>query len=552
VKRQNGKAAVAELDAERALLGAIVMGAPLAGIRPFLRPNDFWVGVHGIVYAQALQLEAAGVPIDNVALASALERVPADAGEGSMLERVGGRAQLQVWVAECPTPRNALYYAEQISRAAAERAGRPAPSHTAPAPIVQRAGLGYRASLPIGVVLAVDRLRESHGDLTGELSVSWTTTTLGNGDGHIYRGRFNLGSLTARSSTARFLGERTQGAQVPWSEVLEHFCVAVMDLHRTGVKTVMVGQLPARQVMPSLFDGGFLLEGTEAELYGPGGAGKTTFAAALIVSMETGQEIIPGLRPVLTGPCFIADYEGDQGVWNDLIAKVAAGAGVAAPAVRYHRCVRPLPELVEELAPEVQDAGIALIVLDSVERASGASHGGETFNDRVGRLQAAVDAIRGAAGTTSLLIDHVAGEDLRSAGAVAKPIGGVMKSNWARETYYMRREHEPTNDRAELVVVDTKRNYRAKLHDLKLAIVYEPGKIRFERIDQVSAPDLAPLVTTGADRIAQLLSAGAMTAPAIAVSLGMTQEAVRAHLSRHRGKRFIKLQDGTWGLASHG
>src|SRR6266705_1244978 len=151
----------------------------------------------------------------------------------------------------------------------------------------------------------------------------------------------------------------------------------------------MVGQRPARQAVPSLFGGGFLLEGTEAVLYGPGGAGKTTFAAALVVSCETGAEVIPGLRPILTGPCFIFDYEGDERVWNDMINKVSAGAGVDPPAVRYRQCVRPLPELVEELAPEVQDASIGLTVLDSVERASGASHSGETFNDRVGRLHAA-------------------------------------------------------------------------------------------------------------------------------------------------------------------
>jgi hypothetical protein len=41
-------------------------------------------------------------------------------------------------------------------------------------------------------------------------------------------------------------------------------------------------------------------------------------------------------------------------------------------------------------------------------------------------------------------------------------------------------------------------------------------------------------------------------APVIATQLGLTQETVRALLSRHRGKRFIKLQDGSWGLVHHG
>ena len=122
--------------------------------------------------------------------------------------------------------------------------------------------------------------------------------------------------------------------------------------------------------------------------------------------------------------------------------------------------------------------------------------------------------------------------------------------NWARETFFLKREREPSENRAEFVVVDKKRNYRSKLPDLKLAIVYEPAKIRFERVDHVSAPDLAPLVTTNADRIASFLLAGSGSFKTIAEQLGIGQETVRVTLHRHRGKRFIKLQDGTWGLAA--
>src|SRR5438105_5533267 len=113
--RVNGGGPAAEVDAERALLGAILLGAPLAEIRSFLRPDDFWDEARGRVYAEALRLDATGTPIDNMTLGAALKKLPAaPVGEGTMLDRIGGSAELLVFVKECPTHRNASHYAELI------------------------------------------------------------------------------------------------------------------------------------------------------------------------------------------------------------------------------------------------------------------------------------------------------------------------------------------------------------------------------------------------------------------------------------------------------
>jgi hypothetical protein len=532
-----------ELDAERALIGAVVLGASLVEIRPMLKVDDFAQAVLGSAYGAALKLEAAGIAVDGVTLASALEALPAPAGEGTMLDRINGRAGLGILSKDCPTTRNAGHYARLIAEAAAARAGRVV-IKPSPAVIVERVGLGYRAAFPAGVDLKVDRLHESRGELSGELAVRWTRPTLATQDGHIYRGRFNLSGLTARGSAARFLNDRTRGAEIPWAELLERFCIGVLDAHRAGEAFQTVGQREPRPAPGRLLDP-ILPADAATLLYGPGGSGKSTLAAAIALSVQTGREIVPGWKP-LSSPVLVLDWEASADEWNDRLAALSAGNCIDPPAIHYRRMEGSLAERVEELASFVTEYLIGLIIVDSVGMASGSSRDGSDANESALRLFAALRAI----GATSLLVDHVAGAELDKSAAIGKAYGSVYKMNLARAAYELRRESEGSQERTELVLRQAKINDQGKLPAIALAVVYEPGRIRFETT-RATAPELIPMASTGADRIASLLATGSMFAPAIADHLGLTQETVRALLSRYRTKRFIKLQDGSWGLVRH-
>jgi len=545
--RANGSTAAISVrgdhDFEHAFVGALVLGgvAELDVIRQILRPEHFSQPSLASAYGEALQLTDSGKPVDGTTLAAALEKVPAPAGSGTMLDLLGGRGALHALTMECPTSRNARAYADAIVEAAARRAGKPSWTIGVLAPAIERVGLGFRASFALGIDVKVDRLRESRGELSGELSVRWTRPALPTQDGHIYRGRFNLSSLTARASAARFLSDKTRGAGVPWSDLLERFCVAVLDSHRAGDAFQLVGQRdprpePARLLHPILpMDAATLL-------YAKAGTGKSTLAAAIALSVQTGCEVIPGWRP-LSAPVLVLDWEASADEWNDRIAALSAGIDILAPAIHYRRMEGSLVERVEEIAAFVTDHGVGLVVVDSVGMASGTSRDGSDANESALRLFSALRAI----GTTSLLVDHIAGAELDRSGAINKAYGSIYKVNLSRAAYELRRESEGTQERTELVLRQAKVNDQGKLPPITLAIAYEPGRIRFETT-RATAPDLIPLATTSAERIATLLATGAMAAPAIAEHLGLSQETVRALLSRHRGKRFIKLQDGTWGI----
>src|SRR5207253_7498450 len=78
---------------------------------------------------------------------------------------------------------------------------------------LERVGLGFRADFPKGVQVNLERVRESRGDIQGELLVDQRDDA--GLDGHLFAGRFNVSSLSARASTAKYLASRMPGGNWP-------------------------------------------------------------------------------------------------------------------------------------------------------------------------------------------------------------------------------------------------------------------------------------------------------------------------------------------------
>src|SRR5579859_1319466 len=104
-----------DLDAEMSVLGSILLDPlSVAKVLQFLHPEDFYRENNGQIYRAALELFAAGEPIDNVTLASQLQ------GMG-LLERVGGRATLASMQGSVPTAANIEYYGRIVKEKAYKR-----------------------------------------------------------------------------------------------------------------------------------------------------------------------------------------------------------------------------------------------------------------------------------------------------------------------------------------------------------------------------------------------------------------------------------------------
>lgn len=363
---------------------------------------------------------------------------------------------------------------------------------------------------------------------------------------HLLRQRFNLSSGTTRSATAKLLKEASRADAIDWRECLEMTCLAVLDLHRQGEPFDIVGHRPLTTTVERRLIDPYIPLNRASLFWAPGGAGKSTLARAIVVSVELFAEVIPGWHPRSETRCLVLDWEGDAAEWNDGLSRIAAGIGAEMRSVMYRRCRHPLDEQVEKLAEVIDRNNIGLLVVDSAEKAVGAGGGGETYEGRAQRLYDALDRLA----VTAIVIDHVAGDDVRNGDSrvIRKAIGSTMKVNWARAAYDLKREVSPLPGRVELVMHSAKINDGPRLPPYEFAIVYDGdnGPIRFER-SATEAPELLRSLSQP-EQMARALAAGAKSTRDVAAALDVPESSVRTILTRDRGRRFVRLPDNSIGL----
>jgi hypothetical protein len=405
---------------------------------------------------------------------------------------------------------------------------------------VRSVGLGYRANHHgAGVLLVLDRLRETRAELSGELTVTWRTP---GGARDQVRGRINLSSFAGRANIARLLALRARGVALDWAHALDQFAVAVLDLERRGEPFELVGRQPVEETVGYRLEPVLTMDDPTI-LFGAAGSRKTTVANAVGVSVATGKEVIPGWLPT-RAPVLVLDWEAKRSTWNDRTARIAAGAALEAPDLHYRRCRRPLPDLVEEVARFVAEHRIGLVIVDSLGMAMPAGRDGADANDGALRLFGALGSLR----TTSLLIDHVAGDNLGAERPVAKPYGSVYKQNLARSVFELRSERDAGDSPVQVVIRHTKANDWATLPTQGLTVEYDgpAGPIQFRRSD-IDAPDLQSMLSQR-DRISRLLRAGPRTPADIARYLNLKGSNVRSVLAKGQERHFTKLPGGLWGV----
>src|SRR5713226_9192204 len=104
-----------DLDAETSVLGSILLDPlSIAKVLQFLHPEDFYRENNGQIFRAALDLFAAGEPIDNVTLAAQLQTM-------GLLDRIGGRTHLALIQSAVPTAANIEYYAQIVKEKAYKR-----------------------------------------------------------------------------------------------------------------------------------------------------------------------------------------------------------------------------------------------------------------------------------------------------------------------------------------------------------------------------------------------------------------------------------------------
>jgi hypothetical protein len=335
--------------------------------------------------------------------------------------------------------------------------------------------------------------------------------------------------------------------RIDYREVLEMAFLAVLDQERQGEPFEIVGHREQGRLEDRRLLGRHVAKGKPQSIIAPGDSGKSTLARAMVASLELQAEVLPGMAPADELRCLVLDWDSDAEEWNDGLARIAAGIGREMRPVLYRRCRRPLDEQVDKLAEIITREEIGFVVIDHAEAASASRSAGESYEQRADRLFAAIGEL---GEVTSLLLDHVTGEDVRSSDRIArKAIGSVMKLNKSRAAYYLAREQSPLPGRVEVVLHNIKMNDGPRLQPYSYLIEYdgEDGPIRFKRTD-LQSPELVRQLSQP-EQMRHHLRGGALTTQQLAELMDTTDKQVRALLSRDKGRRYARLPDGRIGLA---
>ena len=114
-KKQGTKVPPQNLDAEKSLLGAILINEDvLADTTEFVKPQDFYDPKHGLIYESVLSLFEKHRPVDLLTLTDELKKF-------NHLDEIGGSSYLTELTNYVPTAANASAYAEMVAQKAIRR-----------------------------------------------------------------------------------------------------------------------------------------------------------------------------------------------------------------------------------------------------------------------------------------------------------------------------------------------------------------------------------------------------------------------------------------------
>lgn len=410
---------------------------------------------------------------------------------------------------------------------------------------LRREGLDLLLEYPDGTRFGLSAARETREGVRGELTI---TDAAGR--------RLSWGALALSSTAAREALRRKLEALAPdrpWGGYLEEAAWRFTCASREGEPLApLTGRAtsPTRELVPRL-----LYEGEPTLIYADGDTGKSLCALAVAAAVHAGTPLPFGLSPARAVAAAFLDWETSRDTVEARLAQVAAGLGIAPPAVLYKRMVRPLVDEAGALAAEFARRRVGLVVIDSKMFAV-AGGDGAAFHEPI---TAFYGALRLFAPAASLVLNHVTNADARN-GTPARPFGGAFAFNGPRLIWEAKRDPDIT-DATVIIFTCRKANNLPRRPD--------PFALRFQphgdciTVHPFDLAEASPSTVAGASlpqRIALALGPGALTVAELAEHLDISDDNVGRALRRlAKADRVVRLSgDSTggrgketrWGLST--
>ncbi len=419
---------------------------------------------------------------------------------------------------------------------------------------------------PFGVLVVLDRLHDSKGDLRGFISVQ---TDL---HGKIQSPeRFNVMAPTARRSLAKQLelrtGDLAAGGLLDWAAMLNQACELAMERWWEGNPAIDLAAVePARRPLYLLRP--FILDRAPNVIFGDGAAGKSSFALALAVAVASGLDVF-GLEPAETRNVWYLDWEADEETHAERLRAICAAANIDVRELQGRLIYTPQHTSLVDLSPSIRrtiaERNIGFVINDSL----GAARAGEPESAEL--TIRTLMAMR-SWGVPVLALDHVTKEVATNRRATPRPFGSNYTWNLGRNLWHMARiETDDEDDERGLVV--TLRHAKINRGRLISApyvyrVRHDPGptpdelaSLSYDRIDAMTIPELAKRAPLAAQiRTVLRQNNRAMSVADIALALegdeGGEVKVASLRLTLARHKEFVRTGDGgartetLWGLRS--
>ncbi|MGE0450213.1 MAG: hypothetical protein AB7Q29_11595 [Vicinamibacterales bacterium] len=383
----------------------------------------------------------------------------------------------------------------------------------------------YRFALQeLGIEFGVDRLRRKFDELVGELTVRCELAGARTpADGVLHVADFNLSNLRDREARARYLAGRANAKDLDWAGLLEEFVQRVFRAERAGQPAVSLRTLPRPAPDETVVvDGLPLIDRHPMILFGDGGSSKSYLALYL-----AGRLAQQGIRTA------VFDWEL---VGEDQRDRLERLFGSQMPDVLYVRCTRPLVHEAERLRRIVRDEEIGYTVYDSI---GFACDGPPEAAEVAGRYFQAVRQI----GPGSLHVAHVS----RAEGADQKPFGSTFWHNGARSSWNIKlSESHPGSNQITVGLYHRKCNLGGIRPPVGFQFTFEAERTIISRVNVADVSDLAGHLSVR-QRMAHLLSRGAMSAELVASEIEADVETVKRTARRYKAQ-FTVLPGGTLAL----
>lgn len=357
----------------------------------------------------------------------------------------------------------------------------------------------------------------------------------------------SLQDSQSRRKLAIELAQTCQEA-IPWDRILDFVCDSTISNYRGIAEPEDMATEPVTTKVEYAIDPIIPLN-QPTTIFSPGGRGKSIFAAFLAVVYQHGITPSDLNYTPQQGNVLYLDWESDVEQHRKYVKAIKKGLDIKdSEPILYLSCSNPLPAIINSIRTLIQDRKIDFVIVDSQMGATAGMPQGMNEAQISADFYNCLHSLK----CTSLTIDHVTKEGMKSTDGAGSPYGSVVKYNRARSIFELRAQQDTDSDRLELALVHQKYNLGRRLKPQGIVMEFknnnsgELDRIDFSKCNIVDNPVLAPIATTK-ERLKNVLLDGSATVQELSERLELDQAKIRTELNRHK-MLFIKLDGGRWGV----